>query len=291
MPDGGTAAGAPPRRRGCLGRVSCADVSLAPPAAPSSRRSPRTTGRRRADPSDDPTRRAGPPRAGVAVCSHGWPCAAWSVVVPAKRLAVAKTRLRPLTDAPAGGSPRRRCVLALLADTVTAALGLPGRRRRRSWSPTTPAAAGPWSGSWGRARCADEPDRGLQPGPGARRAALRAASAVAALSSDLPALRAGGARRGADAAAGRRPALLRRRRRRHRARRCSTARATATCARSVRPGLGAPPTGPAARSRSTGAWPGLRARRRHRRRPACRGRRWAPAAHHGAAGPTAAGGP
>jgi 2-phospho-L-lactate guanylyltransferase len=50
----------------------------------------------------------------------------WSVVVPAKRLAVAKTRMRPFTGHPAGRSrPHEALVLALLADTVTAALSCP----------------------------------------------------------------------------------------------------------------------------------------------------------------------
>src|SRR5215211_4890469 len=57
------------------------------------------------------------------VCSHG-AVPKWSIVVPAKRLAVAKTRLRPLTDA-LGGPAHDELVLALLADTVAAAVGCP----------------------------------------------------------------------------------------------------------------------------------------------------------------------
>ena len=48
----------------------------------------------------------------------------WSVVVPAKRLALAKTRLTPLPEG-LDGPPEAahdRLVLALLADTVAAAL-------------------------------------------------------------------------------------------------------------------------------------------------------------------------
>ena len=69
----------------------------------------------------------------------------WSVVVPAKRLAVAKTRLRPLTDrADRPAHAHEALVLALLADTVAAALACPavaevvvvtdepGRRRSRA---------------------------------------------------------------------------------------------------------------------------------------------------------------
>src|SRR5689334_5945747 len=58
------------------------------------------------------------PRHGVRVCSHGDVQVRWSVVVPAKRLAVAKTRLRPLT----GGTSHDDWVLAMLADTVAAAV-------------------------------------------------------------------------------------------------------------------------------------------------------------------------
>ena len=53
-----------------------------------------------------------------------WGVPSWSVVVPAKRLAVAKTRLRPLTS-PLPGAAHDELVLALLADTVTAAATCP----------------------------------------------------------------------------------------------------------------------------------------------------------------------
>jgi 2-phospho-L-lactate guanylyltransferase len=106
----------------------------------------------------------------------------WSVVVPAKRLAVAKTRLRPLT---AGGS-HTDWVLAMLADTVTAAVATP-------WVTSVvvvtddPAAADVVT-ALGATTVRDEPDRGLNPAlvHGAR---LAGGGAVAALSSDLPALR------------------------------------------------------------------------------------------------------
>src|SRR3712207_3590565 len=47
----------------------------------------------------------------------------WSVVVPAKRLAVAKTRLRPVTAGlPDPADAHARLVIALLSDTVAAAV-------------------------------------------------------------------------------------------------------------------------------------------------------------------------
>jgi 2-phospho-L-lactate guanylyltransferase len=108
----------------------------------------------------------------------------WSVVVPAKRLAVAKTRLRPLTGLP--GGDHVALVLALLADTVAAAVACP---RVGSVVVVTdePDAADLVRGLGARA-VPDGPDRGLNPAleHGAREAG---GAAVAALSSDLPALR------------------------------------------------------------------------------------------------------
>ena len=110
----------------------------------------------------------------------------WSLVVPAKRLAGAKTRLRPVTaDLPDRGAAHADLVLALLADTVAAALACPAvhvllvvtddpaarRLVRRLGAATTP----------------DEPDRGLNPALAHGAAGLP--GPVAALSSDLPALR------------------------------------------------------------------------------------------------------
>jgi 2-phospho-L-lactate guanylyltransferase len=112
----------------------------------------------------------------------------WSVVVPAKRLGVAKTRLSPLT----GASPELHAdlVLALLADTVGAALAAAeGDTGVVDVLVVTddPRAAAVVTGLGART-VPDEPDRGLNPalvhGAGAARTA-----AVAALSSDLPALR------------------------------------------------------------------------------------------------------
>ncbi|MDL2424879.1 hypothetical protein M2C68_19980, partial [Pseudomonas sp. BAgro211] len=45
----------------------------------------------------------------------------WSVVVPAKRLTAAKTRLAPLTAALAGGSPAGHADLVLAPSAVTSA--------------------------------------------------------------------------------------------------------------------------------------------------------------------------
>ena len=108
----------------------------------------------------------------------------WSVVVPAKRLPAAKTRLQPLTAR--AGVDHAALVLALLADTVTAALACP-RVEVVVVVTDEPAAAGLVRGLGART-VADEPDRGLNPAleHGARQAG---GSAVAALSSDLPALR------------------------------------------------------------------------------------------------------
>ena len=111
----------------------------------------------------------------------------WSVVVPAKRLAVAKTRLRPLTSARDDAeAAHRELVLALLADTVAAAVACPAVGAVVVVT-DDPAAAGVVR-THGARVIADEPDRGLNPAleHGARTAP---GPAVAALSSDLPALR------------------------------------------------------------------------------------------------------
>jgi 2-phospho-L-lactate guanylyltransferase len=107
------------------------------------------------------------------------------VVVPAKRLAVAKTRLRPLT-ASLRGTGHEELVLALLADTVAAAAACPVVDAVVVVT-DDPAAADVVRGL-GAVAVPDEPDRGLNPAleHGARAAG---GSAVAALSSDLPALR------------------------------------------------------------------------------------------------------
>jgi 2-phospho-L-lactate guanylyltransferase len=108
----------------------------------------------------------------------------WSVVIPAKRLAVAKTRLRPLTDAL--GTAHDELVLALLADTVAAAAACPAVTELLVV--TDDPAAADVVRQLGARIVPDVPDRGLNPALeyGARRAS---GDAVAALSSDLPALR------------------------------------------------------------------------------------------------------
>ena len=109
----------------------------------------------------------------------------WSIVVPAKRLALAKTRLRPLTDG-LGGAAHDELVLALLADTVAAAVACPAVVE--VLVVTDEPAAADVVAALGARTLADEPDRGLNPAleHGASHASC---PAVAALSSDLPALR------------------------------------------------------------------------------------------------------
>jgi 2-phospho-L-lactate guanylyltransferase len=108
----------------------------------------------------------------------------WSVVVPAKRLAVAKTRLRPLTTGP--GDDHDALVLALLADTVTAALG--SELVAEVVVVTDDPAAAGLVRELGARTVADEPDAGLNAALSHGASAARQ-PAVAALSSDLPALR------------------------------------------------------------------------------------------------------
>ena len=112
----------------------------------------------------------------------------WSIVLPAKRLAVAKTRLRPLTARlDDGDAVHRDLVLALLADTVGAAAACPEVGEVIVVTDDPDAAA--VVAGLGARTVSDEPDRGLNPAleHGARSART---TAVAALSSDLPALRA-----------------------------------------------------------------------------------------------------
>jgi 2-phospho-L-lactate guanylyltransferase len=124
----------------------------------------------------------------------------WSVVVPAKRLALAKTRLRPVTDELGGpvGVPHAELVLALLSDTVAAAAACPPVGEILVVS-DDPAIADVVR-RLGAVTVADEPDRGLNPAlsHGARNARH---PAVAALSSDLPALRPAELAAALDAAA------------------------------------------------------------------------------------------
>jgi 2-phospho-L-lactate/phosphoenolpyruvate guanylyltransferase len=110
----------------------------------------------------------------------------WSVVVPAKRLAVAKTRLRPVTAGLADpAAAHADLVLALLADTVAAALACPVVGA--VVVVTDDPAAGRLVRHLGAGTVADEPDGGLNPALAHGAAGVR--GPVAALSSDLPALR------------------------------------------------------------------------------------------------------
>jgi 2-phospho-L-lactate guanylyltransferase len=114
----------------------------------------------------------------------------WSVVVPAKRLDVAKSRLRPLTAGQAPDAHARivpaQVVLALLADTVAAVVACPAVAD--VVVVTDDATAADVVLGLGARIVPDEPDRGLNPAleHGARRAG---GATVAAVSSDLPALR------------------------------------------------------------------------------------------------------
>ena len=119
------------------------------------------------------------------VCSHEQ-VRSWSVVVPAKRLALAKTRLRPLPPDLGGPAGHDALVLALLADTVAAAVACAavGEVVVVTDDPDADAVVR----ELGARTVPDAPDRGLNPAleHGARSAT---GTAVAALSSDLPALR------------------------------------------------------------------------------------------------------
>jgi 2-phospho-L-lactate guanylyltransferase len=134
------------------------------------------------------------------VCSHG-SVRSWSVIVPAKRLAVAKSRLRPFTDNLSDDSlsddlrvAHDELVLALLADTVAAAVACPAVGS--VLVVTDDPAAVDVGRALGARTVADEPGRGLNAAleHGGRLAGditgeVAGDIAVAALSSDLPALR------------------------------------------------------------------------------------------------------
>src|SRR6185503_2156976 len=112
----------------------------------------------------------------------------WSLIVPAKRLTVAKTRLRPAsaTLPDRAGDAHARLVLALLADTVAAAVAC--ALVAEVVVVTDDGAAADVVRSLGARTVSDQPDRGLNPALEHGAATARSA-AVAALSSDLPALR------------------------------------------------------------------------------------------------------
>jgi 2-phospho-L-lactate/phosphoenolpyruvate guanylyltransferase len=180
-----------------------------------------------------------------------WGGVRWSVVVPVKRLDVAKTRLY---DA---GRPRpghQELALALALDTVGAALSAAARVLVVTDDPAAATAVR----ALGALVVGDEPDAGLNPAltHGAARAArLAPADGIALLSADLPALRATELA-AALAAAGAHPRSF-----------VSDADGTGTTLLAARPGTApAPRYGPgsAAAHRASGAvelsgrWPSLR---------------------------------
>ncbi|GAB3984448.1 2-phospho-L-lactate guanylyltransferase [Actinoallomurus acanthiterrae] len=110
---------------------------------------------------------------------------AWTLVVPVKPLARAKSRL----SGPAGPH-RERLALAIATDTVSAALRCP--RVRGVVVVTDDPVAAPALAALGAHVVPDEPDAGLNPAlvHGVERARLLAPDGgVGAMSADLPALR------------------------------------------------------------------------------------------------------
>jgi 2-phospho-L-lactate guanylyltransferase len=128
------------------------------------------------------------------------------LVVPVKSLTVAKSRLRGAADAGTGDpAAHADLVLAMVADTVRAALAAPAVRRVLVVTPDPVVALA--AGRVGAEALRDEPAGGLNAAlrHGAR--ALRAAdrgSVVGALQADLPALRPAELSAAITAASGRR---------------------------------------------------------------------------------------
>jgi len=109
--------------------------------------------------------------------------AVWSVVLPVKRLAAGKSRLRGAVD----GVPHERLALALVLDTATAALASPAVTQVVAVTDDAEAAAA--LTALGARTVPDPPRPGLN-AAFAHGAALVARDApVAALAGDLPALR------------------------------------------------------------------------------------------------------
>ena len=106
----------------------------------------------------------------------------WSVVVPAKRLALAKTRL----GSTGSRAEHEALVLALLGDTLEAAAAAPSVGSL--WVVTEEPRAAAVAVRLGARVVADEPGGGLNAALRHGAAATRA-TFVAALNSDLPALR------------------------------------------------------------------------------------------------------
>lgn len=118
------------------------------------------------------------------------------MVVPVKRLATAKTRLRGGTPP---GVPHARLVLAMAQDTVRAALACPVVAELLVVT-DDPEVAAALSGLGARV-VPDRPGAGLNPAIGYGAAlATRSPGWVAALAADLPALRPGELRAGLAAA-------------------------------------------------------------------------------------------
>jgi len=114
------------------------------------------------------------------VTSHAQP---WAVVVPVKRLEVAKTRLSVRPEL------RRELALAMATDTVLACLHTSGVVE--VVVVTDDELAGPAMGALGASVIPDEPDAGLNPALVHGRDVVRSRHpqvAVALLSSDLPSL-------------------------------------------------------------------------------------------------------
>jgi 2-phospho-L-lactate/phosphoenolpyruvate guanylyltransferase len=106
----------------------------------------------------------------------------WSLLIPVKRLDRAKTRLR------IAAGPRADLALAMARDTVSAALACP--RVAEVVIITDDARAGDALVELGCRIVADAPDAGLNPAL-VHGASVASLPQVAALSSDLPALRTG----------------------------------------------------------------------------------------------------
>ncbi|MCX5340584.1 2-phospho-L-lactate guanylyltransferase [Streptomyces sp. R-74717] len=116
------------------------------------------------------------------------PAGPWSLVVPLKPLARAKSRLAPAT----GAALRPRLALAFARDTVAAALSCPAVRDVVVVTDDTEAGAA--LAALGARIVPDEPDRGLNAALAHGERTVRAerpGAALAALNADLPALRPG----------------------------------------------------------------------------------------------------
>lgn len=117
---------------------------------------------------------------------HARPVPVWTIIIPVKDTRFAKTRLSPL-----GQPVRARLALAFALDAVSAALASPVVRR--VLVVTNDAEAGDALAGVGATVTADAPDAGLNPAivHGSRVARTDEPEAwVAAMSGDLPALRA-----------------------------------------------------------------------------------------------------